>query len=338
MGSRAYLYKKEPFCALTLYPRSMLTYSTGRPIVGSGSGDEPEGCSEVMKRLKRVALMFPIARTQQAQRLRGVTDYAAKCGNWTLDRNPGPSAASLRTLAGWSGDGVLASLGTVAELRTAKTLDVPVVNISAVLHHVDFPRVMVDQQAVGRLAADHLLERGFRRTGYFGQRGMWYSQQREVGFVERIMEGGGVCSVLDAPATSAHPSLASLDGIARRVAQDIGMSRGRDGRPRQPGPHGARRLFAPRAPRASGRGADRLRERRSRVPVRPRALEQRGRNSWREGYEAAALLDRLMAGRRPPKPTSDPAGGRGRASLDGHGGHRESARRRRRAVHSPAPR
>jgi len=25
------------------------------------------------------------------------------------------------------------------------------------------------------------------------------------------------------------------------------------------------------------------------------------RNSWREGYEAAALLDRLMAGKRPPK-------------------------------------
>ena len=30
-------------------------------------------------------------------------------------------------------------------------------------------------------------------------------------------------------------------------------------------------------------------------------LSSVARNSWREGYEAAALLDRLMAGRRPPK-------------------------------------
>ena len=68
-----------------------------------------------MKRLKRVALMFPVVLTQQAQQLRGVTDYAAQCGTWMLDRNPELSAVSLRTLVGWSGDGVVASLETVAE-------------------------------------------------------------------------------------------------------------------------------------------------------------------------------------------------------------------------------
>ena len=30
-------------------------------------------------------------------------------------------------------------------------------------------------------------------------------------------------------------------------------------------------------------------------------LSSIARNDWREGYEAAALLDRLMAGKRPPK-------------------------------------
>jgi len=77
--------------------------------------------------------------------------------------------------------------------------------------HVDFPRVTVDQQAVGRLAAEHLLERGFRRTGYFGRRGMWYSQQRQQGFAERIRQGGGECSVFETPHNfgAAHPCIAA---------------------------------------------------------------------------------------------------------------------------------
>ena len=119
------------------------------------------------------------------------------------------SAVSMQTLVGWSGDGVLASLRTEAQVRAAQTLGVPVVNLRP-LAPGDVPRVMVDQEAIGRLAAEHLLERGFRRTAYFGQQGMWYSQQREHGFVERIRQAGGECSVLEAPRTStpATPGIA----------------------------------------------------------------------------------------------------------------------------------
>ena len=63
-----------------------------------------------MPKTKKIALMFSVARAEEAQILRGVSDYAAKRGTWTLDRNPELYTISLRALAGWSGHGVLAPL------------------------------------------------------------------------------------------------------------------------------------------------------------------------------------------------------------------------------------
>jgi len=245
--------------------------------------------------------MFPVVLTQQAQQLRGVTDYAAHCGTWMLDRNPELSAASLRTLAGWSGDGVVASLETVAELRAAKTLGVPVVNLSATLHNVEFPRVTVDQQAVGRLAAEHLLERGFRRTGYFGQHGVWYSQQREQGFVERIRQGGGDCSVLEVPRHFGvthpwHRWLELLEEWLKTLECPVGVMAVHDHRARMVLDACLRLgLRVPEDVALIGFENDEVACQFGQVP-----LSSVGRNSWGEGYEAAALLDRLMAGRRPP--------------------------------------
>ncbi|NOX55316.1 MAG: hypothetical protein GXP27_12940, partial [Planctomycetes bacterium] len=118
---------------------------------------------------KRVALMFPVARMHEGQFVRGVIDYAREHGTWTFDANPEMFAVSLKTLASWSGDGVLAPLRSQAHVKAAKALKVALVNLAGTLRQTGFPRVMVDQQAVGQLAAEHLLERGFRRFAYFGQ-------------------------------------------------------------------------------------------------------------------------------------------------------------------------
>ncbi len=55
------------------------------------------------------------------------------------------------------------------------------------------PLIFNDQQAIGRMAAEHLLERGFTQFGYIGQRGGFWSDGRRDGFAAAVVEAGYAC-------------------------------------------------------------------------------------------------------------------------------------------------
>ena len=52
------------------------------------------------------------------------------------------------------------------------------------------------------MAADHLLERGFRRFSFCGYPGENWSRRREEGFVERLREAGFDCDSFESPKQS----------------------------------------------------------------------------------------------------------------------------------------
>jgi len=79
-----------------------------------------------------------------------------------------------------------------------------VVCISGNVRDCGLPRVMVDQHAVGRLAAEHLLNLGLRRLAFYGLHGPWYSRERYGGFLERSREAGVPCEVLETPPNLSH--------------------------------------------------------------------------------------------------------------------------------------
>jgi LacI family transcriptional regulator len=255
-----------------------------------------------VKRTKKVALMFPIARAGEGQMLRGVTDYALQRGAWTFDMNPEAFDVSIRTLVRWSGDGVLTCLRTEAQVRAAQSLKVPVVNLAGSLPPCGLPRVMVDQEAIGRMAAEHLLDRGLLRAAYFGQQGVWYSQQRERGFVRRMKQAGGECSVLRAPCRfgAIHPWHRWRDRLEqwlKTLRFPVGILSVHDYRARMVLDACLHlKLRVPHDVALVGVDNNEVACEFSSIP-----LTSVARNSWREGYEAAALLDRLMAGKQPPK-------------------------------------
>jgi LacI family transcriptional regulator len=255
-----------------------------------------------MKRTKRVALLFPATRTCEAQLVRGVTDYASEHARWTLDGNPEIFDISVRTLAGWAGDGMLAFLRTETQLRAAQSLGVPVVNLSGSLCHSAVPRVMIDHETAGRLAAEHFLDRGFRRGAYFGLQDVWYSAQRCRGFVERIRQAGGECSVLETSSGvgARHPWyhwMKLLERWLRKLKTPVGLMAAHDYRARVALDACLRLgLRVPQDVALMGVDNDEIACEFSPVP-----LSSVARDSWREGFEAAALLDRLMQAKQPPK-------------------------------------
>nr|WP_261361668.1 substrate-binding domain-containing protein [Aeoliella straminimaris] len=60
---------------------------------------------------------------------------------------------------------------------------------------------MVDNYAIGELAADHLFARGFREFGFFGLEEIQYSRTRWLGFSESLEKQGCSCSQLLATPT-----------------------------------------------------------------------------------------------------------------------------------------
>ena len=156
-----------------------------------------------MKReMPYVAVVYPASVPWMAECLRGVKSYADGVGGWLLVTSP-PSLRSageedlhLPALKAWRGDGVIACLTTKSEERAAARLSMPVVNLSGWRPPGQgVPRVNADHEAIGRLAAEHLLSLGLRHFAYYGIEGPWYSEARERGFVRRLGEAGFPCSV-----------------------------------------------------------------------------------------------------------------------------------------------
>ncbi|MHC4993680.1 MAG: type 1 periplasmic-binding domain-containing protein, partial [Planctomycetota bacterium] len=147
---------------------------------------------------KQIALAMPMRMPHLERAIYGVMRYARQHTRWTFLTSPELPALSVTQLKGWPGDGVIAMVNTQAEIRAAKALKLPVVNLSGALKETPFPRVRVDYQAAGRAAADHLLGRGFQRFAYYGLKDVWYADETGRGFIDRITEFGGRCKRHDA--------------------------------------------------------------------------------------------------------------------------------------------
>ncbi|MBN2580914.1 MAG: substrate-binding domain-containing protein [Pirellulales bacterium] len=255
---------------------------------------------------KQVALAFPVGVPWLALCMRGIAEYAQEHGGWnflsSLVTLIGAKEFSITVsgLRGWPGDGVIAFINDLAEARAAKRLGIPVVALSGMIGNVELPRVMVDHYAIGRLGAEHLLQCGFRRLGFYGIRGPWYSRQRCRGFRDRAAEAGVPCSVFDQlPATDSRMSwqkrVAPVDQWLQTLKPPVGIMAVHDFRARilleecnrlgLDVPHQVALIGADNDPTICEN-------------CQP-TLSSVMRNAWQIGYAAAALLDKLISGKTP---------------------------------------
>jgi LacI family transcriptional regulator len=260
------------------------------------------------KRQKRVALAFPASVPWMALCLQGIAEYAQQRGGWTFLTSP-PTlggaeehALTMRALRDWPGDGVIAAVGNPTEVRSARRLRIPVVNLAGAMQRCRLPRVMVDQQAVGRSAAEHLLARGLRRLAFYGLGGLWYSGERRRGFTGRAAEASVPCDVFEEPIpvdpeASWSRRMASLLDWLRRMRLPVGILAVHDYRARvlidaclQLG------LRVPHDVAVLGVDNDT-----TVCEFCQPTLSSVSRSAHQVGYRAAALLDRLMAGKAAPR-------------------------------------
>jgi LacI family transcriptional regulator len=149
------------------------------------------------KRVKHIALALPLDIVFVERLLPGILDFARDQGGWVFTRIPERLTSSFEWLRNWGGDGAFVLISNKTDVKVARSLPMPIVNVGGYVQDVRVPTVTLDQQMVGRLAAEHLLARRFHRFGYYGVRDLWYSEQRRIGFETALLEAGYKCSSIE---------------------------------------------------------------------------------------------------------------------------------------------
>ena len=249
---------------------------------------------------RHVALAFSTRVAQMPMIYKGIAGYAAKNANWIFTTDDESVDLPIGFLRKWKGDGVIAVLLSKADAAAARGLKIPVVTFVGVVRKPGVPRVMLDQAAIGRLAAEHLLSRGFRQFAFYGVEDAAYSADREAAFAERLAVGGFAVSRHCLPSLHRqHPwddEVESLRLWLERLPSPIGLFAASDARARKVAD--ACRLIGRNVPEEVGIiGVD---NNEIACEFGSPKITSISCDWVTVGFEAARLLDHLMRGRKPP--------------------------------------
>jgi len=151
--------------------------------------------------------------------LRGIAQYVRERGPWSIVCEPrGLEQSPPLWLKRWRGDGIIARLASRRLTNAVLKTGAPAVDLLGVAPHPRIPLVHPDDREIGRLAARHLLQRGFREFAYCGVRAIW-SQQPCEGFQEVLATVGRTCQTYQLPLS--NRTRESVEADQRRLARWI---------------------------------------------------------------------------------------------------------------------
>jgi LacI family transcriptional regulator len=120
-------------------------------------------------RHRRVVLLVDTSRSYGREIVRGVGRYQREHGDWAIYYKPhGLGDPTPPWLCEARPDGVLVRVGDRTLAQAVRKLGVPAVDLRGVVPNTGLPTIGVDHGRVAQLAAEHLLQRGFRRFGFCG--------------------------------------------------------------------------------------------------------------------------------------------------------------------------
>jgi LacI family transcriptional regulator, galactose operon repressor len=254
-----------------------------------------------MKKLRRIGLAVNRSYAYYRGMLRGIGRYAETKPDW-LFTSVVPEEQSILALGRFRLAGLIASVSSEQLVRALSSLRQPVVNVSHVLPGLRFRHVGVDNDLVGRQAAAHLLERGLRHFGFVGSPDLQYSVERHAAFRQALAEAGHTLACYHSPAHL------PFDPLCRRWDVDEDVYRWLRKLPKPVGIFATSDEWGVQVGEACRHVGLRVPEDVALLGVNDDDLDcelSRPRMSSvivpaeRVGFEAAALLDRLLSGEKP---------------------------------------
>ena len=248
-----------------------------------------------------VGVFLEVGRAAMRKVVSGVMAFAHQHGNWNVFLPESNSSSSLESMLAGQWDGVIVGFDSPHGPNLLR-LSVPLVGVGGgygwFRPDMNIPYVGTDNMAVSKLAADHLLERGFVHFAYCGYSPTpvnGCSNKRGEGFQEALLQAGYSCEIHNVPDTAS----ATWESLCGELAKWL------TGLPRPLGimtPNDARALQIIEACRMAGLrvpedvavvGVD---NEDAICPFSDPPLTSVDQGAQQTGYEAALLLDQWMHG------------------------------------------
>jgi LacI family transcriptional regulator len=263
---------------------------------------------------RQVILLLDTTIPHQRKIALGVATYSHQHSNWNfhvvqvpIENLPYLTWDPLESLPGlrrWRADGMIAYCFNRKVARAVRGLKMPVVGIEAEYGwsdpQWDIPYFCTDNEAIGRLGAQELIERGLKRLAFCGippSRITGWSEQRQSAYENYAREAGVPCSVFPGGASSSGSAAKvhkQLSEWLKLLEKPVGLMACYDVRARhvltacwESG------LLVPEDVAVLGVDNDELM-----CELTSPTLSSIEQGSRTIGFQAAALLDQLMSGRK----------------------------------------
>lgn len=254
-----------------------------------------------MRRIPRVAILIETSRAYGRGLLEGVTQYVRDHGPWSISFKPqGLGEPPPAWLKSWQGDGILARIDDLTMARAVRRPRVPVLDLRGRLPDIGLPRVGVANHVLAKMAFQHLRERGLKQFAFCGvpEGEHVHMDQRCTDFTTLVEHDGLKCAVYKArPGRhSWEQEKQQLVNWLRGLPKPVGIMASHDDRGQELLDACLRaEVKVPDEAAVISVENDTILCNLANPPLTSIDV-----NPQRIGFEAAALLDRLLAGQPPP--------------------------------------
>lgn len=171
----------------------------------------------------RVSLLIETSNAYARGLLRGIYGYIREHGSWSTFF-PEQSRGDMPplSLAKWRGDGIIARIENAGIAQAVAKLGVPVVDVSASQAMGGIPWVETDDEAVARLAVDHLMERGFRAFAFCGDDRFAWSRLRCEAMRRILVQAGSELHAYGQDSRTVHDER-KLTAWVQRLPKPVGV-------------------------------------------------------------------------------------------------------------------
>ena len=149
---------------------------------------------------------------------KGVTEYASR-HHWHLDAH---MANNTSIPYGWKGDGIITALDRRSDLiKFVCGARVPKVDVTISRPELRIPRIIGNNELIGRMAAEHFLERGLRNFAWFSGKTGNVEHMREHAFAAILKKQGFDCVSLAVRSSKPGNDWLSMRESLGRLLADI---------------------------------------------------------------------------------------------------------------------
>lgn len=146
-----------------------------------------------MEKQKKILLLIEPAREYERGILNGIAKYSHLHGPWIFSRNippvSGGTTLSVSQIKKLDLDGIIVREPQITKAITSMSL--PVIVSPYRKPFTNIPNILTNDNAIGKMAAEHFLERGFRNFAFFGlNTKFFWSKNRCESFTKHLQIAG----------------------------------------------------------------------------------------------------------------------------------------------------